>query len=204
MEHETPPGGDRERGEIIASNRRAVQPEKKGPGLANTEGPGLGRRLSVGGDAKTRSPFAKTWPFFLAGGGDFRRTRLEDPVDGGVEDVEVERLDEEAADGEPAHVVEPDLVGMAGDEHGLALVAVLAQLLDELDAAVIGQLEVGDDQVRPGAPDLVQGLARVLVGRNPVLLPEDQGEGLADRFVVVDQGDLLGIHVRSLSLPPPL
>ena len=35
--------------------------------FANTEGPGLRRRPRVDGDAKTRSPFAKTCPFPLSG-----------------------------------------------------------------------------------------------------------------------------------------
>ena len=67
----------------------------------------------------------------------------------------------------------------------------------------IGQLVVGDDQVGPAVLELGQGLPRVLEGRDPVLLSEKQDEGLADRFVVVDQDDLLGVHrVASSSRPP--
>ena len=88
----------------------------------------------------------------------------EQPVHGLVEDREVQRLDEELADGVPAEVPEADLVGIGRDQNGFALVAGFAEFADQFDAVQSGELVIRDDEVDRLVAEPGQGFFRIRDG----------------------------------------
>jgi len=120
--------------------------------------------------------------------------QAEEIIDRAAEGVQVQGLREEVADGKPAENVGLDHVGVGGDEDDIPLVSAPPERGHELDSGHIGKPVIDDHEVDPGGLELGQGLVRVLGQGDAVLLAEDEGEGLADSLLIVDDGDLADGH----------
>jgi hypothetical protein len=78
----------------------------------------------------------------------------------------------------------------AGHDHRQHVDLGFADLLQQLEAAHVGHLHVGDDQVVAAALQLAEGALAVLDGADEVALHgEEVGQDLADHLLVIDDED---------------
>ena len=119
--------------------------------------------------------------------------RLEGPVEHLAEAVEVHRLDQ-VIEGAALHGLDGRLGGAVGrDEDDRPFGVEGLDLLEDIQAGAVGQLQVEHDHVRAVLADLLQPFGGRRGGQHLDLVPlEDAAEGVADAFLVID--DQQGRH----------